>query len=137
MTTPLKHILLVEDSQAEAILLQEAFKLFKCKAQIDILTYGREVMPFLNSRVSDPPDLIILDLKLPDIDGKEILRTLKSDPKLSRIPIVVRTGFSSEMEKLYCADLGVDGYWEKKDDINDIEIQLEEIKNLLCKSTVS
>lgn len=137
MTTPLKHILLVEDSQAEAILLLEAFKLFKCKAQIEILTYGREVMPFLNSRASNLPDLIILDLKLPDIDGKEILKTLKSDPKLSCIPIVVRTGFSSEMEKLYCADLGVDGYWEKKDDINDIEIQLEEIKNLLCKSTVS
>lgn len=133
MTTPCKNILLVEDSHAEVILFQETLNMLRCKPHIDVLAFGKEVLPFLTSRALSPPNLIILDLSLPDINGKEILQTIKSKPNLSGIPVIVRSGFNAPGVKEDCYSLGADWYCEKMDDINDLEKQVQYIIKVFFK----
>lgn len=133
MKTIFERILLVEDSDPEIFLIFETLKALKCQAKMDILNYGKEVLPFLNSHLEQLPDLIILDLSLPDINGKKVLQNIKAQAHLHHIPIIIRTGFNSNREKVDCLKLGADWYYEKTDDIATLEYQVMEILHLLTK----
>lgn len=89
------EILLVEDSPADARLTQEAFQDGKLPNTLNVVTDGAQAMAYLKrERPYDSaarPDLILLDLNLPKIDGREVLRRVKTDPQLASIPVVVLT----------------------------------------------
>ena len=80
---------------------------------------GFQVKPFLESKkaleslTSDFPDLILLDIMLPDIDGLEFCKRVKSDTKLSKIPIIMLTAKSTEIDKIVGLELGADDYITK------------------------
>ena len=78
----------------------------------------------LRSVIDNPPDLVLLDIGLPYLDGMEILAALKSDPLSRDIPVVVLTGHHDEQEYVQAMNLGADGYLNKPVDrdrlINEI-----------------
>lgn len=106
----LVHILLVEDSPTDVMLTREAMEQYKVLNPLDIVEDGVDAMDYLKScgkyagREPVRPGLIILDLNLPRMSGREVLYELKQDPELRNIPVVVLTTSKSEEDvvKSYC-----------------------------------
>lgn len=92
------EILLVEDNPADAMLTQEAFSKSSIVKKIHIVDDGEKALNFLHKEDVKLPDLILLDLNLPKMDGKEVLVELSLDRDLARIPVIVLTSSSSEKD---------------------------------------
>jgi CheY-like chemotaxis protein len=93
------EILLIEDSPSDVRLIREAIKESTLSVEITVAKDGIEAMEYLRSCLrgqSRTPDLILLDLNLPRMNGREVLREVKGDPRLRQIPVVVMTSSQSE-----------------------------------------
>jgi CheY-like chemotaxis protein len=97
------EILLVEDSQADAAMTMRALKEGKIRHRLSLAADGEEALMFLKRQRqfarAPRPDLILLDLKLPGIGGRELLDAVRAEERLSEIPVVVMTS-SAEHEEL-------------------------------------
>lgn len=125
MTVQEVEILLVEDNASDAELTLRALKKHRLVNQIQVVTDGEEALDFIFGRGSftdrkdeRPPKLILLDLKLPKVDGLEVLRIIKSDPKTKTIPVVVLTSSSEENDIIESYKLGVNSYIVKPVDFD-------------------
>ena len=111
------ELLLVEDSEPDVRLTMEALKEAKVKNRLWVVEDGVEAMAFLRQQdghVDAPrPDLILLDLNLPRKDGREVLREIKNDESLKRIPVVILTTSRSEEDVLRAYDLHANCYITK------------------------
>ena len=85
------EILLVDDSEADVRLTLEALKEAKLHNKIHVVYDGESALEYLRKPGQRRPDLILLDLNLPGLDGREVLAEIKNDPELSVIPVVVLT----------------------------------------------
>ena len=112
----MKTVLLVEDSANDIELALEALSEEAFAEDIIVVKDGQQALDFLHCVGSheerDPgnPILVVLDLKLPRIDGLEVLRRVKSDPRLKDIPIVVLTSSGEESDLQLSYSLGVNAY---------------------------
>lgn len=97
----LAEILLVEDNEGDVILTQEAFEDAKFRNNLNIARDGEQALDYLFKRNgfedATTPDIILLDLNLPKLHGKDVLQEIKGDADLRRIPVIVLT--SSEADK--------------------------------------
>lgn len=121
------QILLVEDNPADARLTQEAIRDTEFRYQLHLAEDGEEAMEFLyqEGEFSDVPrpDLILLDLNLPGMDGREVLAEIKSDENLGSIPVVVLTTSTAQQDLLYSYGLRANSYVNKpidRDRFNDM-----------------
>ena len=116
-------VLLIEDNQGDAELVMEAFNSDKVKSELVIIDSGEEAMRFLKNqreRKEDvPPHLIILDLNLPKIDGKEILHFIKNDNVLKTIPVIVFTTSSLQKDISYSYNNHANCYIVKPGNLKD------------------
>ena len=116
------EFLLVEDNPGDVRLTQEALKDTKVRNNLNILGDGVSALAFLRREspyVNAPrPDIILLDLNLPKMDGRELLSHIKADPKLKRIPVVVITSSEAEQDILRTYDLHVNCYVTKPVDLD-------------------
>jgi len=114
-------ILLVEDNPGDARLTQEAMRDTKMTNLMHVVEDGVEAMQFLRrqGRYGDAPrpDLILLDLNLPKMDGRAVLAEIKTDPNLKRIPVVVLTTSRAEEDVLTAYDLHANAYVTKPVDL--------------------
>lgn len=100
-------ILLVEDNEGDIRLLKEAFKVGKTKKNLNVVSDGEKALSYLRKEgsyiSSSRPDLIILDLNLPRKDGHEVLKAIKQDESLKRIPVIILTSSAanSDIIKVY------------------------------------
>jgi CheY-like chemotaxis protein len=95
------HILLVEDNEGDIVLTKEALSDAKIKNKVSVAKDGEEAIRFVNKGLEDDnhlPDLILLDINLPKVDGKEVLHYLKTNTQLKKIPVVMLTTSSSELD---------------------------------------
>jgi CheY-like chemotaxis protein len=112
----MRRILLVEDSPADAELTREALLEFAVANGLDWVKDGAEALDFLfcrgahEGRVFEPPAVILLDLKLPKIDGLEVLRTIRATPHLHAIPVVILTSSREEKDLISSYGLGTNAY---------------------------
>lgn len=116
------EILLVEDSPSDANLAIKKLKTAKVLNNLHWVDDGESAMEFLRREgkyTNAPrPDLILLDLNLPGMDGREVLAEVKSDPDLKRIPVVVLTTSDSEQDILKAYNLNANCYITKPVDIH-------------------
>ena len=107
----LLHILLVEDSRADAKIIERALREANVPHRLTVLPDGQQALDFLAGLVHNPnaashtPDLILLDLNLPGLDGHQVLSRLKSDPILRVLPVVVLTTSEEERDIAMCYQL--------------------------------
>jgi two-component system response regulator len=104
---PPVHVLLVEDSDSDAELMILALEAGSLAVSIDVVQDGDEALLYLRGVSGDrpPPDLILLDLHLPKLHGLEVLRQIKEDKDLRRIPVIVFTSTQKEEEFVKVYDL--------------------------------
>lgn len=96
------HILLVEDNEGDIVLTKDAFEEGKLKTQISVVKNGQDALDFLfqrgNFEKAEKPDLILLDINIPIINGLEVLHEIKTDERLKVIPIIILTTSSNEKD---------------------------------------
>ncbi len=113
-------ILLVEDNPDDEALTLRAMKKNNIKNEIVVAHDGVEALDYLFATggfagrdVGDTPQLILLDLKLPKIDGLEVLRRLRADPRTKFIPVVILTSSKEEQDLISSYSLGANSYVRK------------------------
>jgi CheY-like chemotaxis protein len=129
----LKRILLVEDSQNDVELTLSALAENHLANEVVVARDGEEALDFLyrrgifKLRSEGNPAVVLLDLKLPKVDGLEVLETLKSDESLRTVPVVMLTSSREEQDLLRSYNLGVNAYVVKPVDFQDFVAALREI----------
>ncbi len=123
--TELKRILLIEDSVYDVELILTALSENALANEVVVVRDGEEALDYLyrrgvfRLRLEGNPIVILLDLKLPKIDGIEVLSVLKADPMLRLIPVVVLTSSQEEPDLLHCYELGTNAYVVKPIDFHE------------------
>ena len=119
-------ILLIEDSLDDAEMTIRALKKIKLDNNVVHLENGQEALDFLfakgkfeNLRLSSQPKVILLDIKMPKVDGIEVLRRIKSDKRTRMIPVVIMTSSSEEKDLVTSYKLGVNSYVVKPVDFEN------------------
>jgi len=135
MTTKVKRILLVEDSEHDIELTLAALEGHNVVNEVDTARDGAEALDFLYrrgafaGRSDDLPVVILLDLKMPKIDGLEVLRQIKADSQLKKIPVVMLTSSREEQDLVRSYELGVNAYVVKPVNFQQF---MESVKQLGC-----
>ncbi len=107
-------ILLVEDNYEDAAVTKRVLSHNKLNNDLVMATSGKEALAVLqNKNKADLPQLILLDINLPDISGIDLLTRIKKDKNLSNIPVVILTGSNVDQDIQKSYDLGADSYLVK------------------------
>ena len=93
-------------------------------ARVRVIHSGQDALKELAALEDNFPGLILLDLRLPDIDGIEILHELKNKAKTKEIPVIIRTGSHDPRDKKRCMELGVTDYMYKSMEFESVEQQV-------------
>jgi CheY-like chemotaxis protein len=128
------EILLVEDNPSDAELTQRALRKNHLANRVVLVTDGEEALDFIfargafsGRRVENGPKVILLDLKLPKVDGLDVLKAIKADPRTKCIPVVVLTSSREERDIVETYELGVNSYIVKPVDFDKF---VEAVNNL-------
>lgn len=130
-----KPILLVEDNDDDVRLTRRALHknnilndLIVMKDGVEALTYLRAAVDPRASRTHGLPAIILLDLKLPKMDGLEVLRELRADPRLRRQPVVILTSSKEEQDIIRSYDLGANSYIRKPVDFEQFSTAINQLQ---------
>lgn len=123
------QVLLIEDSAADIELTREAIRSQGYPVHLEVRTSGEHALEAIRSGSLPSPDLVLLDLNLPGMDGREVLERLKADPTLRRIPVVVLTSSEADFDISRCYGLGANSYVSKPTDFADFSRLLGQIVN--------
>ncbi|MDG5778017.1 response regulator [Haloarculaceae archaeon H-GB2-1] len=127
------EILLAEDNPGDVKLTEKAFEQGHVYNNLNVVTDGVEAMAYLHGEgeyADRPrPDLILLDLNMPRMDGTEVLEEIKSDPDLRRIPVVVLTSSDAEEDIAKSYDLHANAYLTKPVDFDGFLDVIERIED--------
>jgi len=132
-TAKIKKILLVEDNENDVELTLNALQ--ECRLTNEVFTVrdGAEALDYMycrnnfQDRVPGLPCVILLDLKMPRVDGLEVLRTLKGDPAMHHVPIVMLTSSREERDLVLSYDLGVNAFVVKPVDFSQFVLAIRNL----------
>ena len=133
MTNELGRILIVEDDPKDVELTLTALEEYNLANEVVVTRDGEEALDYLycrgnfKMRTSDNPAVMLLDLKLPKVDGLEVLQQIKSDEKLKMIPVVVLTSSREERDMVASYKLGVNAYVVKPVDFHEFVNAIKEL----------
>lgn len=129
----LADILLVEDNEGDIILTVEAFEDAKFRNNLHIVRDGAEALDFLKKRDgfedAITPDIILLDLNLPKVHGKEVLHEIKTDPSLQTIPVIILSSSEADKDVLESYELNANCYVVKPVDAVKFMDVVQRIEN--------
>jgi len=134
MTDQRAEILLVEDNPNDVKLTMNAFKTANLANSVHVARDGVEALEFLigaasspDEKLSERPKLILLDLKLPRLDGHEVLKRIKGDPRTSAIPVVILTSSAEERDVMRTYQVGANSYIVKPVDFEQFTESVRDI----------
>ena len=123
-----KPILLVEDNPSDADLTRRALGKGHISNELVVVEDGQEALDYLRGEgayfgrdISETPSVILLDLKLPKLSGLEVLRAVRADARLRRVPVVILTSSKEEEDVAAGYDLGVNSYVRKPVDFKEFQ----------------
>lgn len=125
------NVLLVEDDEASVLLTQKAFESSSVGINLHTITDGTHVLDFLRGTTASTsapfsrPDIIILDLNLPKIDGITLLRNIKYDTNLSDIPVIILSNSTNPNDMIACYQAQAAGFMHKSFDFEVFEKNIE------------
>lgn len=114
------EILMADDDKDDQLLIRDALNESLVRSSLRIVNDGKELIEYLQGKeqfsgrdINAQPDLILLDLNMPRMDGRQALAAIKSDPVLRRIPVIILTTSTAEEDMLKAYDLGAASYFSK------------------------
>ena len=129
------EILLVEDSPEDAELTLRGLRSGKLANRVYVVRDGEEALDFIfcrgvyaDRKMHEPPRLILLDLKLPKVDGLEVLRQIKSAPQTSMIPVVILTSSREDRDVVSGYQFGVNSYIQKPVDFEQFRETVRQLE---------
>lgn len=126
------EILLVEDNLADACLTREALEDGQVRHRLSHVTDGEEAILFMRREKwfarAPLPDLILLDLNLPKLDGRELLALIREDAGLAALPVVVMTASQDHEDEIRAQDMALQGYLRKPIDMEHFIELVRELK---------
>lgn len=108
-----KPVLLAEDDEIDVLSVKRAFNELQIKNPLIIAGNGEDALEYLVNPINILPCLILLDIKMPKMDGLEFLRVIKNDLKLKKIPVIILTTSNNERDLSESFNLSVAGYMVK------------------------
>jgi CheY-like chemotaxis protein len=133
---PNKKIILIEDNKSDIDLTLRAFKKAQISNPIVVLEDGKEALDYLfcqenyaSNDLSEEPELILLDLKLPIIDGIQVLKEIRSNEKTRRYIVIILTSSKEESDLIMSYNLGVNSYIRKPVDFTEFVNLIKQIGN--------
>ena len=136
MVTSRQPILIVEDSPEDYETTLRAFKksglanpVFRCEDGDEALDYLFRRGEYQDKEKSPRPGIILLDLNLPGTDGREVLRTIKKEETLKKIPVIVLTTSTNEQDIEGCYEAGASSYLSKPVDLNGFMESIQRLTN--------
>lgn len=135
-------ILMAEDDPDDRILMKEALLENNIVNRLSFVEDGAELLDYLYkkgrfaSQETVRPGLILLDLNMPKLDGREALKRIKSDPDLKRIPVIILTTSNAEEDVTKSYDLGVNSYISKPSKFSDLVQVASQIGNYWFRTVV-
>jgi CheY-like chemotaxis protein len=129
----LGRILMVEDDPKDVELSLTALEEYNLANEVVVASNGEQALDYLycrgqyKTRISDNPAVMLLDLKLPKVDGLEVLKQIRSDEKLRLIPVVVLTSSKEEKDMVASYKLGVNAYVVKPVDFHEFVNAIKEL----------
>ncbi len=135
-------ILLVEDNRGDVRLVQEALQHSGSSTRLETVRDGAEALAYLRREgkhaQAERPDLILLDLNLPKVNGHEVLAEIKKDERLRRIPVVILTASRAEDDLQQTYDLHANCYIVKPNDFDQVVATVAAIETFwLCLVTLA
>lgn len=134
------HILLVEDNEGDIVLTLDAFEESKINTDISVVRNGQEALDFLYRRAGYEqelkPDLILLDINIPILNGHEVLKIVKADPELKKIPVIMLTTSSNPKDVNLAYENYTNSYVTKPIEMDDFLkaiLKIEEFWLQLCR----
>jgi two-component system, chemotaxis family, response regulator Rcp1 len=126
-------VLVVEDNSDDIAIIKRAMRKSEMKCDLFFARDGQEAIDFLWQRTSEyedapRPDLILLDLNLPKVDGLDVLAKIKDDDKLRRIPVIVLTISLAQQDMIRAYDSGAASYMNKPVDSKDFERLIQTVQ---------
>lgn len=110
-----KVILYADDDVDDRTWVSDACESLDCALKFAFVENGRQVLHYLNQPISVLPELIVLDLNMPEMDGRQTLQHLKSHPQFKQIPVAIVTTSANKIDKEVCNRLGAVLYLIKPD----------------------
>ena len=128
------EILLVDDNPGDIELARVALRDAKIMNEVHVARDGEEALAFLRRRRrfrdAPWPDLVLLDLKMPRVDGYQVLAEMKADPELRRIPVIVMSSSSAESDLARAYDAQIAAYLVKPSNVDDYFNAIRAVKEL-------
>lgn len=108
-------IILVEDNKADQMIIERALEDGKISCNLNIAQHGQEALDYMLSltNINQLPDLILMDINMPVLDGKQTLKQIRSHERLKHIPVIMLTTSNREKDVLESYQLGVNAYLTK------------------------
>jgi two-component system, chemotaxis family, response regulator Rcp1 len=126
------ELLIVEDNPGDVRLLEEAFRELRADVNIQVAKDGAEALELVHSphmSASRHPDLILLDLNLPKVNGHDVLVRIKSNPKTCRIPVIVLTSSRAESDVRRAYESHANAYLKKPSTLDGLMSAAQDIKS--------
>ncbi len=134
------HLLLVEDNEGDIVLTLDAFEESKIQTNISVVRNGQEAIDFLYKRngyeQENKPDLVLLDINIPILNGHEVLKIIKQDAELKKIPVIMLTTSSNTRDINLSYENYANSYVTKPIEMEDFLnaiLKIEEFWLQLCK----
>jgi CheY-like chemotaxis protein len=139
-TSPTVRILLIEDHPADIALTRKAFERLATPVQLEVVLDGFEAMQFLRQEgrytAALRPNLILLDLNMPRMDGREVLRAISTEPTLKTIPVIVLTTSSAAIDVETAYQLCANSYLAKPVSFEDFLAIIAAIETYWLKTAL-
>lgn len=134
------HLLLIEDNHGDALLVQRAFERVNMQNQLTIVRTGEEALHLLRHPKKHTkhktPDIILLDLNLPGIKGLDVLKALKQDRHLKRIPVIILSSSCAEYDVRSCYNNYANCYVKKATNLEELYELTDRIEQFWFKQVI-
>lgn len=124
-----KIVLYADDDLDDKLWVKDACDAVKTELEMEFVNNGKQVLNYLKTH--QPPSLIVLDLNMPDLDGKQTLKAIKAQPSYLNIPIAIVTTSSSRLDMEVCNRLGADLFLTKPDSYSAWQDIIRKLEPLL------